>query len=382
MRYAIFGAGAYGIRLRCELEKSGSIVSLYIDNYKRDSIDNIPIVGVLESTYWMRQGYFEKVIIAISDYYLLGDFIFQLHEMGYSDVIVADPRLWKDYWNNGTDHDLFEFMYELDINSKAVITKLEYHVCDHCNLNCAGCAHFAPLFNESYSDLEKFKSDLERMTKQFSNILRLRLMGGEPFLHEKITDFVKIARGCYPYANLEIVTNGLMIPNIDTEVWKIIRENNAQLNISYYKPTFLVKEKIEEVLRKNGVRYSFGSGLEQFNEQGIIEEFHTSLTLRNDFNGIISVKKCPGNRCHYLREGKISKCAFPLLIDKFNETFGTEYTVDKNDYVDLYEDNNPWEMVRKLYYATPFCNYCSSEGVKRYKWEINRKLCLEDYLRE
>ena len=67
--------------------------------------------------------------------------------------------------------------------------KLDVQVCDHCNLRCAGCLHFAPLAGERILDLEGYAYDLERLAAiegiegYFGSIV---LMGGEPLLHPNI----------------------------------------------------------------------------------------------------------------------------------------------------------------------------------------------------
>ena len=42
--------------------------------------------------------------------------------------------------------------------------KLDVQVCDHCNLRCAGCLHFAPLAEKSFLDVESYERDLSRLT--------------------------------------------------------------------------------------------------------------------------------------------------------------------------------------------------------------------------
>ena len=41
--------------------------------------------------------------------------------------------------------------------------KLDVQVCDHCNLRCAGCLHFAPLAEERFLDVMLCMPCLSRM---------------------------------------------------------------------------------------------------------------------------------------------------------------------------------------------------------------------------
>ena len=36
----------------------------------------------------------------------------------------------------------------------------EYHLNDHCNLNCKGCDHFSPLAEEKFTNYEQFEKDM------------------------------------------------------------------------------------------------------------------------------------------------------------------------------------------------------------------------------
>jgi hypothetical protein len=45
------------------------------------------------------------------------------------------------------------------------IESIEFHLAEHCNLNCAGCDHFSPLAAEEYASLETVKKDMARLAE-------------------------------------------------------------------------------------------------------------------------------------------------------------------------------------------------------------------------
>lgn len=49
---------------------------------------------------------------------------------------------------------------------------LEFHVADHCNLNCAACEHFSALADKKIHGLEEIKSGLDRLSKYIDDIDR------------------------------------------------------------------------------------------------------------------------------------------------------------------------------------------------------------------
>lgn len=77
---------------------------------------------------------------------------------------------------------------------KRPLIHLDVHVTDHCNLNCKGCTHFAPLVEqEVFKDPDQVGKDLRELAKKFV-IKKIHLLGGEPLLHPRVNEFVKNAR--------------------------------------------------------------------------------------------------------------------------------------------------------------------------------------------
>ena len=84
---------------------------------------------------------------------------------------------------------------------------LDVHVCDHCNLRCAGCLHFAPLAEQRFLDLDEYARDLEQLAAvrgiagYFDTIV---LMGGEPLLHPRVAEVVRTTRAHLPNENIDL----------------------------------------------------------------------------------------------------------------------------------------------------------------------------------
>ncbi|MBQ8887474.1 MAG: 4Fe-4S cluster-binding domain-containing protein [Candidatus Gastranaerophilales bacterium] len=76
------------------------------------------------------------------------------------------------------------------INNKLHLQYFLYEIVHHCNLNCKGCDHCAPIAEEEYVELKQYKNDL----KHFNEINAFAIMGGEPLLHPYINEIVKISR--------------------------------------------------------------------------------------------------------------------------------------------------------------------------------------------
>jgi len=70
--------------------------------------------------------------------------------------------------SDGTNLNLLYFLYE---------------IVHHCNLNCKGCDHCAPIAEEEFVSVEQIIKDLTLLKSRFFNIFQLGIMGGEPLLH-------------------------------------------------------------------------------------------------------------------------------------------------------------------------------------------------------
>ena len=84
------------------------------------------------------------------------------------------------------------------------------HVCDHCNLNCAGCNHLSNLAKPRFVDRDTLKRDMVQIHKVHGDVPRIGIMGGEPLLHPDIMGILKDARDVFPESRLLLSTNGVL----------------------------------------------------------------------------------------------------------------------------------------------------------------------------
>ncbi len=377
---AIWGGGRFGQKMKTIFESDGYSVVTFVDRESKVALRNVINSKDITDNFVANTVFY----VCIRDYYALGDVVFEMHEKGVEGAWIVNPDIYdENEIESISDLKKSGRIYYLDFSNKAVISKLEFHVIDRCNLNCRGCSHFAPEFKNGYVDINDFEKQMFLVSNSFSNVFRFRLMGGEPFLHDQLGEFALIARKYLPHTHLEIVTNGLMYKYVSAENWDLIKRADAVLNISLYPPTFECKHLIEEYLNKIGIKFSFGSGLEQYNDNGIIEEFHKCLTHNATHDAKKAIKRCVGSYCYYLRDGIISKCSLPQLIGVVNEKYGEKYVVDKKDCIELKTVDDPWSIVERLRKPMLFCRYCTDSGVlERFKWTNKGEKVISDYIME
>lgn len=211
---------------------------------------------------------------------------------------------------------------------------LELHAADHCNLNCKGCTHFSNIVKKpKFPDLKELSKDLERMSQLFQNIEYIRILGGEPLLNPQLDKMLDIVRRCFPYAKILVVTNGLLVRKMKSDLITSIRRNKVQVTVSIYPPLEGELEAMEEFLRENDICYQFGERQKGYEVCKVFEKF---LNLNGNSEPEKSFIKCKRRRCTFLHEGKISACALPALIKYFNEYFKTNIIAD--NLISIHDD--------------------------------------------
>ena len=107
----------------------------------------------------------------------------------------------------------------------------EYHVVDHCNLNCAGCAHAAPLADVVFRTPEAFEHDC-RLLSKFITHAGIQILGGEPLLHPQLLDFCKIADKYFE--RVEVITNGILLPKLSRSFIDDFNNSGFTMRLSDY----------------------------------------------------------------------------------------------------------------------------------------------------
>jgi len=227
------------------------------------------------------------------------------------------------------------------------------HLTEHCNLNCRSCSHFCNLHpKEEFLSLEEFQKDFERLSELFHGEAEyIHLMGGEPLLHPQLTEFFPIARKCFPDADLKILTNGILLPQMSDEFW----ENCARYDIMITPSLFPLKIDYKALQKK---AETFGVKLLMVWEKSTFRK--DVLDLRGFQDPVMNFLQCwhPHN-CTFFAHGKFCTCNIPLNIGNFNDYFHQNLKVSRLDYIDIYEAKSGKEILEFLAKPIPFCRYCA-----------------------
>jgi MoaA/NifB/PqqE/SkfB family radical SAM enzyme len=236
---------------------------------------------------------------------------------------------------------------------------LEFHLTDHCNLNCKGCAHFCPIADKVFADIIDYEKDLQQLKKMFSNIKMIRIMGGEPLLHPDIELFISSTHKYFPKTDLRLVTNGLLLNKMPQHFWDVCLANNIKFDLTIYPP-FINQSA-------TWIALIGGYGLEV--SHYVADTFFSGLNLNGNSDKNNSFKLCMYN-CYFLYKGKLYPCALPALSHYFNSKFNMN--IPNNGFVDIYEKNiTGWDILDHMEKPIDACKFCSK--LKGFKWDFSNR---------
>ena len=244
---------------------------------------------------------------------------------------------------------------------------IEIHIVDSCNLNCKSCAHFSPLAEPNYIDI----NDLEKMYKNLSknhniHFNRIRLLGGEPLLHQNITNIIILTRKYFPHKRIEIVTNGLLISKMNDTFFKECKNNRIYIYVSQYTKV-IDYTNILKILKDNHVKYYISSPVLNFKNY-YLDPKATNKKQNENY------KNCQyGGKCLQLRNNKLYPCYTIAYIEYLNKFFNMNFKESKDDYIKLDHKISKKEFKKITNKSVPFCKYCNMEKVKNIKWETSKK---------
>lgn len=234
----------------------------------------------------------------------------------------------------------------------------EIHITEHCNLNCMGCDNFSCIAEPEFIDVEEFRRDFARMGKVFGHeCWYIYLLGGEPLLHPEIVTLMKYARESFPKGNIYVFTNGILLSGKGADFWETCRDNDIGVLISAY-PIKIDTDKIKQLAEKYGVNVNWAWGA---SEHALDTFLVSAINLKGNSNSTLNFALCGrGNRCITLKHGKLFTCSFAAHVHHFNKRFSQNVNITDADSLDIYAEDDPKAILKRLSEPIPACRYCIS----------------------
>ena len=249
---------------------------------------------------------------------------------------------------------------------------IETHVMNGCNMKCKGCTHFSNLFDTNdMVPFESFSCSMRKLIK-VCTINEIRLLGGEPLLNKNILEYVKETVSCFPNADVRIVTNGILLSQCSLDLLSYMKEHDVLFNISWYSKIKEKKQKIEEMLKKKGVRF--------FSYLPEVNMFSRCLTDKAVHDAYISQNNCDQAMCHIYVGTKIYKCPMAAYIYKFNDKYQMHYPVNEFIDIEVATTDQLWQFAEMgEFRPIELCKFCN-EKPQSFKWERSENPEKEEWL--
>lgn len=229
----------------------------------------------------------------------------------------------------------------------------EIHLNDGCNLACKGCFHFAPLAHGvSPYPLDEFEADMKRICELFRGKFGwVHLLGGEPLLNKNVTECLDIVGRYVKKGQVDLITNGLLIPKMGEGFFESCKKNRIRIAISRYPLPFDYDAVLKLVRDHGGEAYIFGDRTpsDAFNLPALNKD-STASAKHNYLHCVIA------NACVTLDHGKITYCSIPGYVRLYNEAFGPTFDAT-DDWIGIH-DHTKKEILDFLRTPHSFCRYC------------------------
>lgn len=249
--------------------------------------------------------------------------------------------------------------------------KLDVQVCDHCNLRCAGCLHFAPLAQEHYLDVDEYERDLQQLAAvngiegYFASVV---LMGGEPLLHPRLADIVRVTRARLPQQNVTLCTNGLLLKRMDDGFWHALADCDVRLLISPY-PLHVDYEGLAALARTKGVQDGFAMDITNTAE-GKEAFMRLSLDPKGACDQARSFTSCPFGGCYLqLARGAIWPCQVAAHHGSFARHFGYDMHDGPDDSLPLASIASADDIETFRRRSHPMCRHCDNDALTVVPWK-------------
>jgi hypothetical protein len=250
--------------------------------------------------------------------------------------------------------------------------RIEFHLVEHCNLNCRGCSHYSPLAKDEFLDIAQFEKDTFRLSQLLGKrIASINLLGGEPLLHPDVAQFCRVARKYFPKAEINIVTNGILLKSMSNDFWDTCQECCIMLGLTKY-PIKLNYSDIEKKAAINNVNLFDYHIVENFRKDVLDPD---GKQIPND-----SYKKCPLVAFGRLqiKKGKLFQCATAAYINHINDYFHMNFQITDKDYLDLYQKISEEKILQFIFNSFPFCRYCALKDWKfNDEWTTSKRVWSE-----
>ena len=334
-------------------------------------VDGYPVLSEVECRRLRTEGMAEYLLMPRESYRSNGNYLMAWHKLGFAPEEVLLARTLKKE-NLQTAEDYLNLLDP--IIESPYLPYLEYHIADHCNLNCAYCEHYSGLVEEPvFPEFEEMQRDFRQMKQLITEIGIIRILGGEPLLNPEIEKYMRLTRETYPEAVIFVVSNGLLADRMPETFYERMKELHIFLWISLYPPMERRIGAVKEFLESRHVQYTVSPLNTIFSKKQV-------LTAADDAQRERIFLQCYQHSCVNLYKGQLATCFLPFTTKYFNRTFAQNLPED--GAISLYEEGlTTADLKHRLMQPFERCRYC--DVPEDHSWRtMHRPSVLSDWVKE
>lgn len=200
------------------------------------------------------------------------------------------------------------------VGDRIRVESLELHVTEHCNLKCRGCDAMSPYNETTFLSVDEARRSVDFLARHVKADI-FKLMGGEPTLHPRLVELLKIVKASGISEVLRLTTNGLLLHRMPDAFW----ESLDRLTVSNYS-SCPMREKHVALVEKKAKEFDVVLNLkwiDQFNHVLLAEPLEDRERIEHNY------KDCwIRHRSLVVRNGTFFKCTRAAYMDDFRAKLG------------------------------------------------------------
>lgn len=241
-------------------------------------------------------------------------------------------------------------------------------------------------------DKEQYVTDVKRLGELFWTVGSMRIQGGEPLMATEILpELMQVTRETFPYADMALISNGLLIPKTNPKLFEAMRKYHFYFWLSGYPPTYKIYDKIQAICNAENIPVSIMPPITNWHATNLkafeLEPVKDRKTLEELWN------KCVEKSSIILEDGYLYRCCIispntPTVYKRFGWNIAKNQmwkNIDKfrvNIYdpnFDGFKFNESLEMENML----ECCQYCANvrANYKSISWKTctSKHAKIKDY---
>ena len=219
------------------------------------------------------------------------------------------------HYNNYTDRTTLPVIvsrrmpYRI-VNGRLYSEACEISIVENCNFTCRSCSHLSPVMPRHALDPEDIARDLGLLAHHYQ-VEHVRLVGGEPFLHPRLSDVIKAVRESGITSRIRVITNGSLPNRMTTNLWSAIDE----VHVSIYPGQGPTEETIG-LFKQMATQHGTDLVIKRFDR---FRESYSEIGTENDELVSRVYQSCQIAhiwRCHTVRRGYFYRCPQSIFVSR------------------------------------------------------------------